>query len=291
MKLSATGLGQIQGTTFNLILCLFSLLSPHETTAQDFPSRTDILQSTYRIGGGKSNATCVLLSRVHPKTPRQTQYFLVTCAHVLEDMAVDEATLILRKWSLEKNDFERVSHTFKIRKHDQQSLWLKHSDQDLALMELTNLPIETMRTLPFDILATEEDWKNSNVDPGTLVRAIGFPHASILDTSPGAIPLVRTGCLASYPFIPLKQHRKMLVDYNTYEGDSGGPVVLDMGGNNGKSRAKIIGLVQGQHFITEKYDLIYNKGEFNERLGLAIVVNSLSIQELINDFDRSVSEK
>ena len=68
-----------------------------------------------------------------------------------------------------------------------------------------------------------------------------------------------------------------LVDYNTFEGDSGGAVVAEI---NGKSR--IVGLVHGQHLLNERFESAYRQGLIRKRLGFAIVVSSPLILETIN---------
>ena len=78
----------------------------------------------------------------------------------------------------------------------------------------------------------------------------------------------------------MKKHPTFLVDYNTFEGDSGGPVYLEMV-RDGKPQIKIVGLVHGQHFIEERYKLVYQEGVTKKRLGLAIIVNSQAILETI----------
>jgi hypothetical protein len=68
-----------------------------------------------------------------------------------------------------------------------------------------------------------------------------------------------------------------LVDYNSFEGDSGGLVYSEGFGN----AAKIIGLVHAQHFLDERYKLVYQEGKIRKRLGLAIIVSSQAILETI----------
>jgi hypothetical protein len=76
---------------------------------------------------------------------------------------------------------------------------------------------------------------------------------------------------------PYEKHATFLVDYNTFEGDSGGPVYSEeLGGS-----MKIIGLVHAQHFLDERFKLVYQEGMTRKRLGLAIIVNSQAILETI----------
>ena len=112
-----------------------------------------------------------------------------------------------------------------------------------------------------------------------LLRAPLRSLMTVLGIAAG-FPLTRLGCLASYPVTPSEKQPTFLVDYNTFEGDSGGPVYLDMT-QAGEPQRKIVGLVQAQHFLDERYKLVYQEGLTRRRLGIAIVVNSQAILDTI----------
>ena len=80
---------------------------------------------------------------------------------------------------------------------------------------------------------------------------------------------MRLGCIASYPLQISDKQPGFLVDYNTFEGDSGGPVYWTSD-EGGKSTVKILGLIKGQHWINQRYELIYESGEVEKsRAGYA----------------------
>ena len=239
-------------------------------------TRTQVVHATYRIGVGKSTASCWIVSSSDPTDQTQQQLHLVTAAHVLEKMDGNEATLVARTMSGE-GKFARTPKTIVLRENGK-PLWTKHSERDVAVLTLEMDP--DLRSVPLEALAAEADWAEQSPEPGDLVRCVGFPHAAHFDPSPAAFPLVRLGCLASYPLQPLPPQATFLVDFNTFEGDSGGPVLLE-NTRVGRRALKIIGLVSAQHFIDEKYDLIYAKGHIRKRLGLSIIVHSQIILDTI----------
>ncbi len=67
---------------------------------------------------------------------------------------------------------------------------------------------------------------------------------------------------------------------NTSEGDSGGPVCFETAERDGFA-TRVIGLLHGQHFIDERYEMVYQSGRIRKRLGVAIVVNSQAILETL----------
>ena len=88
--------------------------------------------------------------------------------------------------------------------------------------------------------------------------------------------------------MPVERYPTFLADYNTFEGDSGGPVCFESTAE-GESATKIVGLIHGQHFLDERYKTVYQSGLVRKRLGLAIVVNSRAILETIalTSYDKS----
>jgi len=192
-------------------------------------------------------------------------------------MDSDDATLVLRR---RKSTGSFVASPIKITvRRDGKPAWFQHPRQDVAVLPLTDVAGVDLKTLSTDDLATADDWKQPAIGPGSLVRCVGFPHAAQFKPNAAGVPLTRLGCIASYPLTPYATHPTFLVDYNSFEGDSGGPVYLE----TGPDRHKVIGLVHGQHFLDERYKLVYTQGLIRKRLGLAIIVNSLAILEVIDE--------
>lgn len=237
--------------------------------------RTQVVEATYRIEHPQTKGTAFVIQRPQPGDAKQTQLVLVTAAHAFEKMKGNEASLTLRSKSPE-GEWTTTAWTIEIRREDK-PLWVRHAELDVAVLLLPQ-PDKPINFIPLAALATAAEWKSINPEPGAIVRCVGFPHASHFKPDQSGFPLTRLGCIASFPLLPLDKHPNFLVDYNTFEGDSGGPVYLDAEGDR---PARIVGLVHAQHFLDERYELVYQQGLIRKRLGLAIVVNSQAILDTI----------
>lgn len=277
-----------------LIPALVGLL--HSVAFAETSHMTAVVQATCRLHGDGSNATCFLVGEPTALRTEQNQdkivdegenkakVFVVTAAHVFEAIKGDKATLVLRCWNADSEEFVRDPREIALREKGQ-PLWTKHPKHDVAVLELSGRALE-IDPLPLDALATEADFKR--LEPGELVRCVGFPHAAQFDPSKPGFPLVRLGCIASYPLSPLSKNPTFLVDFNTFEGDSGGPVVIERRRASSKqTRLAILGVIHGQHMLDEKYELIYARGQIRKRLGLSIIINAQAIQETIQRHQNS----
>ncbi len=258
----------------SLIVILF-LVSGAAAEAPNL--RTQIVLATYRLEHPKTSATAFAIRRPDAADQDGGQLLLVTAAHVLEKMEGEKAKLVLRRQD-SSGQWEAAPVDVAIRDGDK-PLWKKHPKHDVAVLRFPS-PQHTVDSIPLAALANAQDWKAAAVEPGALVRCVGFPHAAQFKPSPAGFPLTRLGCVASYPLTPFEKHATFLVDYNTFEGDSGGPVYLQYS-HDDHAQVKILGLVHGQHMLDERYELVYQQGLIRKRLGLAIVVNSQAILETI----------
>ncbi len=260
------------------LICSMGHLVLSSVSHADSPSlRTQVVLATYRLEHPKTSGSAFIIGRPDPSDSEGTNLLLVTAAHAFEKMDGDQATLVLRKKG-ENGDWAPMPTKIEIRK-DNKPLFQKHPKQDIAVMSL-KLPARLVSYLPLSVLANGDDWKASGLEPGSLIRCVGFPHASHFKPSKAGFPLTRLGCVAGFPLRPYTKQGRFLVDFNTFEGDSGGPVYYEPMGNH-PAQVKVIGLVHGQHFIDEQYALIYQQGKIRKRLGLAIIVNSQAILETI----------
>ncbi len=232
---------------------------------------TSTVKGTFRLEGRGSSATCFVV-----KVKESQPLALVTAAHVLDGVKDDFASVVLRRWDEGMGEYVRESRNVTIRKDDK-PLWKQHPEHDVAVLELPEFDIP-VDAIPVETLATADDF--DHVEVGQFIRSIGYPHAGQFDPSKPGFPSVRLGCVASFPIVPYRKHPTFLVDYNTFEGDSGGPVVVEHNGT-----VKIVGLVEGQHWINERYNLTYQEGHIRKRLGFAIVVNAQAITETLNQQD------
>jgi hypothetical protein len=247
----------------------------HHVGAESRSLRTQVVLATYRLEHPKTSGTGFVVSRPDPADKESTELLLVTAAHAFEKMKGNRATLVLRKQ--DTNGDWAASPIDLVIRQKEEPLWHKHPKLDVAVIRLTTPKEATIDSVPLTTLANAKDWQASQPEPGSLIRCVGFPHAAQFKPSEAGFPMTRLGCVASYPLTPFAKHATFLADYNTFEGDSGGPVYFEeLGGP-----VKIIGLVHGQHFLDERFKLVYREGMTRKRLGLAIIVNSQAILETI----------
>ncbi len=242
-----------------------------QTTAR----QTDLVMATVRLSNLKSTATGFVLVRPRAGGEAGEQHLLITAAHVLEMSDGEEMTVNYRRKTGE-DVFAKAPAPLRIRSEGK-PLWQRHAKQDVAAMAIEPPAGVELPHLTADLLATADDLRG--IEPGDLVRCVGFPHATVFEPNQASFPVVRLGCVASYPLLPVEKEPTFLVDYNTFEGDSGGPVYWKRG--NGDASLKILGLVQGQHFFNQRFEFTYESGEFRKQLGLAIVTQAEAIRETI----------
>lgn len=210
---------------------------------------------------------------------------LVSAAHVFNSMRGEQCTVVLHRRD-EEGKIVKNPQVLTVRREGK-PLWQRHPTADVAVLPVDFGPEANLGALPFDCLAKTENLEEI-LEPGTLVRALGFPHANIFKGNPEEFGVARLGCVASYPLLPPSERATFLVDMNSFEGDSGGPVFVVQEGRNAESadapahlRGWVVGLISGQHFVDEEYKLIYQTGKFRHRMGLAIVVPSPFIREVL----------
>ncbi|MCC9608900.1 S1 family peptidase [Blastopirellula sp. JC732] len=261
---------------FSALVCFASFAAPLLAKPGD---KTLVASAVYRFGGTGSNATGWVVKRVDPKHAEKTEYWLVTATHVLTAMQGEKATLTLRKFDAEKDLWERAPLEVAIRSGEK-NLWTEAGDLDVAVMRLPDDIDPAVDSIPFAWLSPASDWESLPIEAGQMVRCVGFPHASQFNPSKAGYPMVRLGCIAS---VTREKEPMFLVDFNTFEGDSGGLVYLETEAGD----IKVIGLTRAQHFLDERYKLVYGEGLIRQRLGLSIVVPSERIRQLIESADQT----
>ncbi len=249
----------------------------------DAPARTgmtEVVRATYRLRNEGSTATCFVVACPGEDPNGPARRVLVTCHHVLAKAKGETTDLMLRKPGRKPGTYESVTHRLAIRREGK-PLWRRHPDRDVAVLDLPAIEGAPVCALPLAAIASAEDWRDEPIGPGGLVRCVGYPHAAVFGSDEPGFPVTRLGCVASHPLRPLDRRATFLADYNTFEGDSGSPVLWQRTGRRRGGQVLILGLVTGQHFFDQRYNLVYQRGHLRYRLGLAIVVHSGIIREAI----------
>ncbi len=254
-----------------------------QTTGQSPPQLTDVFMATVRLTSPKSSATGFILVRPKTNVDEPPRLALVTSAHVFEKSEGEEMTIGYRRKDAD-GGFVRVPTPLKVRASGK-PLWTRHAQHDVATIAIeAPAGVETPR-VSIEQLATIDDIKA--IEPGEIVNCVTYPHAPVFEPNQPGFPVVRMGCMASYPLWSLPKEPTFLVDYNAFEGDSGGPVILKVpaaktsDGAATQSTIKILGLVQGQHLFKQRFDLPYESGESRKSLGLGIVLNAQAIRDTL----------
>ena len=110
-----------------------------------------------------------------------------------------------------------------------------------------------------------------------------------LESNLAGFPILRRGAVASFPLAPLKHYPTFLVDFRSFGGDSGAPVMLRSSGSPGillgalvsDKRPQIVGLVIGQHRETTRTTSPIGESTVHRSMGLGIVVHGKFIRETV----------
>jgi hypothetical protein len=269
-----------------LAAALLVLAAASTGRAEDL--NTQMMHATFKLANDKSTATGFVLSRPANGNLHQTQFILVTAAHVLEQMAGDEATVLFRQKEAE-GVYKKLPLKLAVRKGGK-PLWTKHPSLDIAAMYVVPPDKADVPRLPLDLLATDAMLKQFEIHPGDVVQCLGYPHR--MEANPAGFSILRSGAIASYPLLPTKTTRTFLMNYNSFEGDSGGPVYLaqtnrTLGGKKPPAEVRlIVGLVLGHHLLNQEMKSLYETRQVRYRMGLAIVVHASCIRETIDRLPR-----
>ena len=247
---------------------------------------TELMLATFKLSSPPVAATCFMLTRPVPDSPAETQFILVTAEHALCQIKEDAATVTFRKRQ-SAGGYSKLPAKLQIRQNGK-ALWTRHPNADVAVMYVTPPSDAAIAHVPVDLLASDADLQRYEIHPGDTVKCIGFPHANQFQANEAGFGVVRTGCIASFPLLPTKNTKTFYFDFNTFEGDSGGPVYLSennrfFGNQTHEGRTRLIlGVAVAQQFLDEEFKTVYQTGKFRHQLGLGVVVHSTAIREAID---------
>jgi S1-C subfamily serine protease len=245
---------------------------------------TLLMHATFRIHGpARGNpmrkiafGTVFVMGIPRQENPTVSNIVLVTAAHVLDDIAGDVATLMLRKPN-QDGTYTEFPFDIPVRRGGS-PLYARHPSEDVAAMYAALPDDVPMSGLPPAFLATDEMLTEIEVHPGDEAFVLGFPLGV---GTPGGFPVLRTGRIASYPLTPMRSAKSIVFDLFVHGGNSGGPVYYSYSNRTFKG-AIHFGVAQGilglviQQASSPAPELV------NSPLNLGLVVPAVFIQETLD---------
>jgi hypothetical protein len=262
------------------LVCLWMIAVSSPARGAD--AITETIRATFKIANKDSTATGFLIARPDRSDPGKQDLILVTAGHAFEKMSGDQCHLVLRE-PRPDGTWQRKELPLKVRDEDM-PLWFRHPEADVAALRVELPPTAAAAALPLDCVAGESAIESGKLKSGDEVWIPCYPAQ--LESNDTGFAVLRRGAVASFPLAPVKAYKTFLVDYSTFGGDSGAPVVVRQAAapdapQGAKDRPLIVGLVVGQHRQTDKVRLPYEERTTHHPLGLAIVVQAEFIRQTI----------
>ena len=150
----------------------------------------------------------------------RSYYVLVTAGHVLDDIAGDTATLMLRE-NRDDGGYTEKPWNITIRDRGEKNLYVKLSDVDVAALYVNMPDTLNIAIVPASLLGTDDVFIKYEIHPGDELRCLGYPLGV---SSPAGFPILRSGAIASYPIVPTDINKAFYFDFRVFPANSGGPV-------------------------------------------------------------------
>lgn len=234
--------------------------------------------------------TGFLVGRKERDNPSQSTVYIITNKHV-----VNSQSLLFVRFNRDKNTGikdlpmpltdEKGERCF--------SEHLKPNVDVVAIQINPNVIVTNQLSLKFFDLdnhaITLEEMKNTGVNEGNLIYALGFPMNLVNDSVKA--PVCRLGCIARVAdaFVDPENASQYLVDAHTFPGNSGGPIIsrpenMSIQGTPNNAKANLIGILSA--YIPYK-EVLYSRHSGHDRMiqeensGLTIVHPVDRIKEVV----------
>jgi hypothetical protein len=278
--------------TVILILSLHAY--PQATQPTPSPNAAEIntalMETTFLLSGPSAIAgeetqmrqgTCFIMIRAAKPDSTTGVYVLITAKHVLDDIKGEEVTVFLRK---RNRDGDAILFPYAVKIRDKtKNLYTVHPLADVAAIDVA-VPYEsTVFQLGENItsvnwLATDQFLRDINLHPGDILSCLGYPFG--LAANNAGYPILRSGQIASYPFIPLKKAGTILYNLQVQPGNSGGPVYFSYTGRPFKNKFSYTTLVTYQKLFGLVIQKITAINSIDPAIG--IIIPSIFIKETID---------
>ncbi|MCX6899915.1 MAG: serine protease [Verrucomicrobia bacterium] len=272
------------------LIALLIAAATHLSAAESLPLPTVLMRSTFKLQGPtttqgrQSVGTVFILAQPDPTDSKMNHYVMVTAAHVLEHIRGEKATLFLR--TVKEDGFERLQHTITIREKEK-PLWTRHPEADVAAMRVALPKNADLKLVSTQLLATDELLERYRIGPGEELMVLGYPRAT--EANAAGFPILRSGRIAGYPLTPTAKTKTFPLDFQVFQGNSGGPVFLYAPNRaydeKGRPRTVqcVMGLVSNEKAILEKTKAPNGETTTKKQsLGIGGIVHASFIREVLN---------
>jgi hypothetical protein len=257
-------------------IALLSVVLCTAARAADDPYE-EILSATFRVHDKGSSGSCFLVATSDaPEAAHKVT--LVTCGHVFEKMEGKDCKLILRAGKPGET-YVRKEITLQIRDKDNNKLWKKHPDVDLAALRVELPPDVAVKPLRLEQILDEAALKDRKLRVAQELWLPGFPAK--LEGNPAGWPVLRRATVATHPLVPLKSVKMYMVNSSSLGGDSGAPLFL-LGG----PAPLLVGVIQGMERQTDKVTSAVEEHTVFTPMGLGIAVQAPFVRDILAQLDK-----
>lgn len=194
--------------------------------------------------------TGFLMGRKETDEPAKSTVYIITNKHVVSN----HEELFVRFSTANTNGVRDLPMRLLDHGH---KMYTEHPMQHTDVVAIQILPqkiIENQLVLHFfdkdDHALTLEQMKNTGVNEGNLVYALGFPMNLVNNTVKA--PICRLGCISRVAdaFVNPQNAEMFLVDAQAYPGNSGGPIIsrpelISIEGTPNNTRSCLLGVLSG----------------------------------------------
>jgi hypothetical protein len=235
-----------------------------------------LLAATCKITNPEFAATCFLVEPPPSAAWSNGVVIVVTASHAFEETPPTGCQIVLRE-QLADGSLRRKEVALPIRA-DGKPIWVKHPDEDVAALKWTLPAGVACQPLRFEQLAKAVDLTGGKMGLGDEAWIFCFPVQ--LEASAAGLPILRHGCVASWPLPPLSTNRTFFVDFSTFGGDSGAPVMI-WNRDGSQLQPLVIGVVLGMERQTDRTSMPFEERIVHHPVGLAIAAHSEIIRETV----------
>jgi hypothetical protein len=231
----------------------------------------DALRATVRIEHDGNSGTAFVVALPAADGRAETR-LLVTAAHVLENMKGDSCTAAFRARG--GSGFVRRDARLPIRA-DRRTLWVRHPEADVAVIEVEPPADADLGALPVDRLADAAAFERGDVRAGQRTLVACFPAKT--EANAAGWPVLRAGTIATHPLAPVTSLDTFFVDYSHFGGDSGAAVVVER-----DAAPLVVGIVVSMQRQTDRVTSPFEDKKVHTPLGLGIAVPADRVRATID---------